>query len=137
MYAVYEILEDYLGYRFVNGEYTFIYKSRTVDIPEDADLSTTGLAVSIKNKSGIDLVVAAMHDYDLRFKKTGINHVTFKFNAYLNCGEYTLTTGLEHRETYPISYFDYIEGSAYINILCDREYFGILKVPSEIIVEEN
>ncbi len=109
----------------------------TVDIPEDADLSTTGLAVSIKNKSGIDLVVAAMHDYDLRFKRTGINHVTFKFNAYLNCGEYTLTTGLEHRETYPISYFDYIEGSAYINVLCDREYFGILKVPSEIIVEEN
>ncbi len=37
MYAVYEILEDYLGYRFVNGEYTFIYKSRTVDIPEGCD----------------------------------------------------------------------------------------------------
>lgn len=107
-----------------------------VDIPEGSDLENTGLAVSIKNKSGTDLVVAAMHDYDLRFKHCGINHITFKFNVFLNCGEYTLTTGLEHRDTYPISYFDYIEGSAYIKVMCDREYFGVLKVPAEIIVED-
>lgn len=108
----------------------------TVDIPDGSDLENTGLAISLKNKSGTDLVVFAMHDYDLRFKHFGINHVTFKFNSFLNVGEYTLTTGLEHRDSYPISYFDYIEGSAYIKIICDREYFGILKVPSEIIVED-
>ncbi len=34
MYAVYEILEDYLGVRFVSDYETFVYKSRTVDIPE-------------------------------------------------------------------------------------------------------
>ena len=34
MYAVYEILENYLGFRFYDDEYTFQYKFRTVDIPE-------------------------------------------------------------------------------------------------------
>lgn len=34
MYAVYEILEEYLGFRFANGYSTFVYKSRTADIPE-------------------------------------------------------------------------------------------------------
>ena len=105
-----------------------------VDIPEGADLENTGLAISIKDKSGTDLVVFALHDYDMRFKNTGLNHVTFKFDALLNCGEYTLTTGLEHRESLPISYFDYIEGSAYIKILTDREYFGVLKTPSDITI---
>lgn len=34
MYAVYDILEDYIGYRFYNSEKTMIYKQRTADIPE-------------------------------------------------------------------------------------------------------
>lgn len=34
MYAVYEILEDYLGYRFFSDDYTFVWKHRVVDIPE-------------------------------------------------------------------------------------------------------
>ncbi len=105
-----------------------------VDIPDGADLESTGLAISIKDKSGTDLAVFALHDYDMRFKNTGKNIVTFKFNAYLNSGEYTLTTGLENRETFPISYFDYIEGSAYIKILTEREYFGVLKEPAEIVI---
>ena len=36
MYAVFEILEDYLGYRFYAPSETFIYKSRVADIPEGA-----------------------------------------------------------------------------------------------------
>ena len=34
MYAVYEILEDILGYRFFNTNETYLYNSRAVDIPE-------------------------------------------------------------------------------------------------------
>ncbi len=105
-----------------------------VDIPDDADLSTTGFAISIKDKSGTDLMVFALHDYDMRFENTGLNSVTFKFAANLNCGEYTLTAGLEHRDTLPISYFDYIEGAAYIKILTDREYLGVYKEPAEIVI---
>ena len=38
LYSVYEILEDYLGYRFYLNDYTFIYKSRVVDIPEGTNV---------------------------------------------------------------------------------------------------
>ena len=79
--------------------------------------------------------MSALHDADMRFTHTGLNRVNFRLPAYLNVGEYTLTTGLEHRNTLPISYFDYIEGSAYIKIMTDREYFGVLKVPSDIVIE--
>ena len=34
MYAVYEILEEYLGFRFYNDVFTYQYSARTVDIPE-------------------------------------------------------------------------------------------------------
>ena len=34
MYAVFEILEDYLGFRFFAPSETFLYKARIVDIPE-------------------------------------------------------------------------------------------------------
>ena len=34
MYAVYEILEEYLGFRFYDHFYVFLYKHRTVDMPE-------------------------------------------------------------------------------------------------------
>ncbi len=126
---------------FKGGEETEIFNTGdeitvevVVDIPEGANLETTGLAISLKDKSGTDLVVFALHDYDMRFKTTGRNMVTFKFSAALNCGEYTLTTGLEHRDSLPISYFDYIEGSAYIKVLTDREYFGILREPADIVI---
>ena len=39
MYAVNSILEDYLGYRFFNDTYTYIYNSRVIDIPEDTDVT--------------------------------------------------------------------------------------------------
>ena len=37
MYAVYEILEDYLGFRFYDNNYTFLYKTRIVDISDKTD----------------------------------------------------------------------------------------------------
>ncbi|MGN1083232.1 MAG: DUF4838 domain-containing protein [Candidatus Avispirillum sp.] len=43
MYAAYDIVEKYLGYRFYDNNYTFSYKHRTVDIPE-------GLSESVQPK---------------------------------------------------------------------------------------
>ena len=34
MYAVFELLEEYLGIRFIGNSESFVYKQRTVDIPE-------------------------------------------------------------------------------------------------------
>ncbi len=119
---------------FMTGDTVTI--ETVVDIPQEADLSTTGLAISLKDKNGVDLMVAALHDYDLRFRHKGRNIVKITFPAFLNVGEYTLTSGLEMRDTLPISYYDYIEGAAYIKIMSDREYFGVLKVPAEITIGE-
>lgn len=107
-----------------------------VDVPEDADLAETGFAISLKNKNGLDLYVTALHDQNMRFKKTGRNILKFTFPVYLNEGEYTLTAGLEKRDTFPITYYDYIEGAAYIKVICEKEYFGILRMPSEIRIEQ-
>ncbi len=119
---------------FMNGDIVTV--ETVVVVPEEADLSTTGLAISLKDKNGVDLMVSALHDYDMRFRHKGRNIVKINFPAYLNVGEYTLTSGLEMRHTHPISYYDYIEGAAYIKIMCDKEYFGVMKIPSEITLGE-
>ncbi len=38
-YAVFDILEEYLGIRFYHGNDTFVYKQRLVDIPEGTDVT--------------------------------------------------------------------------------------------------
>ncbi len=38
MYAVYEILEEYLGFRFYNDTFTYQYAARAADIPEDTNV---------------------------------------------------------------------------------------------------
>ncbi len=108
-----------------------------VDVPEGSDLENVGFAVSIKNKNGIDLFVTTMHDEDMRFDRCGRHTISFKFKNHLNVGEYTMTAALEKRETVPIAYFDYIEGAAYIRSVCDKEYFGLMKFNSEIVLGEN
>lgn len=39
MYAAYEIIEDYLGYGFIENYYIFLYKQRYVDIEEGTDVT--------------------------------------------------------------------------------------------------
>ena len=107
-----------------------------VNIPDSANIEDVGAAVSIKNKNGLDLFVAAVHDENMSFKRTGKNTVKFSFKNYLNNGEYTVIAALENRASMPISYYDYIEGAAYIKVVCDKEYFGLLRIPSEIELGE-
>lgn len=119
---------------FENGEEICVILE--VDVPEIDDMENVGVAISLKNKNGMDLMVSALHDENISFKKAGENKLTFKFKNYLNSGEYTLTAALENRASLPISYYDYIEGAAYIKTVCDKEYFGVLKIPSDIKIGE-
>ncbi len=107
-----------------------------VDIPKEANLQNVGFAVALKNKNGLDMLVSAIHDVEKRFKKTGRNIVRVTFPMYLNVGEYTVISSLEKRETVPIQYYDYIEGAAYVKVICDKEHFGVLNVPAEIVIGE-
>jgi len=38
-YAVFDILEEYMGVRFFRGDQTFVYKQKIVDLPEGADVT--------------------------------------------------------------------------------------------------
>ncbi len=119
---------------FESGETMTI--ETVVDIPKDANLENVGFAVALKNKNGLDLFVSALHDKDMRFKKTGRNVVKVSFPLYLNIGEYTVISSLEKRDTVPIQYYDYIEGAAYVKVICNREHFGVMNVPAEIVLGE-
>lgn len=104
-------------------------------IPSGADLNSLSLAVSIKNKNGLDLFVTSTYDKGIMFKGKERIRAVVSFNNYLNCGEYTLIAALENRSESPITYYDYIEGAGYFKVVSDKELYGMLQVPSKIDVE--
>lgn len=108
----------------------------TADIPETADLKKVGAAISVKNKNGLDLFVTALSDENIAFEHSGRNTIEISFDNRFNAGEYTLIAALEDRTDVPIKYYDYIEGAAYIKSVCDREYFGLVRLPSKIKLGE-
>ena len=105
-----------------------------IDVPETVD--TDGLAVSmgLKDKNGLDIFVTSTEDKNIIMDKKGRVHIKTEFMNYLNKGTYTVIAALENRATAPISYYDYIEGAAYLKVGCDRELFGFVQLPSEVTV---
>lgn len=95
-----------------------------------------GIAFSIKNKKGQDLIVGATFDQKKFFVKEGSYKVTFNMKNYLVPGEYYLVASLEMRETQTPSYIDYIEGAHYFKVGSDNIYYGMLDIPMEIEVDE-
>ena len=103
-----------------------------VDIPEAADLSSVSVAIAVKNKAGLDLLVTSTFDEGLRFNEHGRHEVCMVFDNYLNAGEYSIVCALENRETLPITYFDYIEGAEYFKTMTDKEYYGVISLPVKV-----
>ncbi len=104
-------------------------------MPNGADLSSLALAVSVKNKNGLDLFVTSTYDKEILFEDGERIRAVISFDNYLNCGEYTLIAALENRNESPITYYDYIEGAGYFKVVSDKELYGMLQLPSEITVE--
>ena len=100
------------------------------ELPEGADLKTAGIAVSIKDRYGLDLCVFRTD----RPLKAGRNEITFGFRNMLAPGEYSVSAGLEDRGTDPVSYYEYIEGAAEFKSLnpSGKEIFGLVSLPAEI-----
>ena len=107
-----------------------------IDIPHDADLQNLAVSLGIKDKNGLDIFVTSTFDKGIKFEKSGRVSLCISFINYLNKGTYTLTVSLENRRTAPISYYDYIEGAAYLKIGAQKELFGFVQLPSEIKVIE-
>lgn len=112
-----------------------------IDVPSSVDLSGAAVSVGIKDKNGLDIFVTSTYDKGIKIKSYGKLKLLVSFMNYLNQGTYTLTVSLENRNTAPISYYDYIEGAAYLKVGAEKELFGFVQLPSEIEVigagEEN
>jgi len=98
-----------------------------LEIIQDEKLS---LAISIKDKNGIDLIVSTTKESNLNID---INRsrveVTFKFTNYLATGKYVLVTAVENRELEVPQYLDYIEGAKYFKSEVDEVLYGIFHQP--------
>lgn len=77
MYATYEILEDWLGIRFIDGRMTYVYKARNVDIPEGTD-EFYAPKVDFRWVN---------HTFDDGFHDTINYHLTQKMNGYFGLTE--------------------------------------------------
>ena len=105
-----------------------------IDVPESVDLSGAAVSVGIKDKNGLDIFVTSTYDKGIKIESYGKLKLLVSFMNYLNQGTYTLTVSLENRNTAPISYYDYIEGAAYLKVGAEKELFGFVQLPSEIEV---
>ncbi|MBW9157008.1 ABC transporter ATP-binding protein [Clostridium tagluense] len=97
--------------------------------------SPVGIAFSIKNKKGQDLIVGATFDQNKFLLKEGFYKVSFNMENYLVPGEYYIVASLETRETQTPSYIDYIEGAHYFKVGSNEIYYGMLDVPMKINID--
>lgn len=92
------------------------------------------VAISIKNKEGIDLIVKTTYDEKIKLtKKDGKCKITFEFTSYLANGEYYLVVALEDRKNTATVYYEYIEGAKYFKIYSDKRLFGMYDPPAQIV----
>ncbi|TVX89408.1 ABC transporter ATP-binding protein [Paenibacillus agilis] len=100
-------------------------------VSEIMDLEHLSIAVSIKNKVGLDLVVSTTFDNErFQINKSGnYARVSFEFYNYLTPGEYVLVAAIEDRKNTIPEYYDYIEGAKYFQVTSDKILFGVMNVP--------
>lgn len=116
---------------FVNDKVT---AELEIDVPKEADLSGAAVSVGLKDKNGLDIFVTSTFDKGIKIEDFGKLKLSVSFMNYLNQGTYTVIASLENRNTAPISYYDYIEGAAYLKVGAEKELFGFVQLPSEIKV---
>lgn len=95
-----------------------------------------GLAFSIKNKKGQDVIVGGTFDNNKFFREDGLYEVTFNMKNYLVPGEYYMVASLETRETNIPTYIDYIEGAHYFKVVSNQMYYGMIDVPIKIDINK-
>jgi lipopolysaccharide transport system ATP-binding protein len=93
------------------------------------------LAISIKNKNGIDLIVSTTEDESFIIDSSNDKvEAVFKFKNYLSTGEYVLVVAVENRELGTPEYLDYIEGADYFKSEISQMLFGMFHQPVEQMI---
>lgn len=102
-------------------------------IPQDVVWKYFSVAISIKNKEGIDLIVKTTYDEKLKLEEhKRKNKVLFEFITNLANGEYYLVVALEDRKNTATVYYEYIEGAKYFKVFTNKRVFGVYDPPAQI-----
>jgi len=103
----------------------------TINIQHN-DLS---LAISVKDKNGIDLIVSTTLDNALTINSNKDKvEAIFHFPNYLATGEYILVAAVENRSLGTPKYYDYIEGACYFKSEISQSLFGIFHQPVKQLI---
>lgn len=103
-----------------------------INIEEGIDLENVALSVSFKNQFGLDITVLSTADYELTFKSTGRQKVTFTFKCMLCPDHYSISVSLEDRKIKPIRYYEYINNVAETDVVGHKEYFGTFHTDADV-----
>ncbi len=99
------------------------------------DNEKVSLAISVKDKNGIDLLVSTTKDQNLVINPNQDKvEVVFKFKNYFSAGEYIIVAAVEDRSQGTPEYLDYIEGAKYFKSEIDEMLFGMFHQPVEQLI---
>jgi lipopolysaccharide transport system ATP-binding protein len=99
-------------------------------VPLDVDPATFGVAFSIKDLRGTDIVVSSTFDRlgarcPLEWVPGSVVECWFEFTNGLVEGKYLLVIALERRTGPSIEYYEYIEGARYFSSMAEQKYLGV------------
>lgn len=98
-------------------------------LPVGCAPETFGVAFSIKDLKGSDIVVSSSHDLglDAALGQSDGDRLAmeFSFENGLVDGKYFLVVALERRIGPVVEYYEYLEGARYFSSLASNRYFGV------------
>jgi lipopolysaccharide transport system ATP-binding protein len=105
--------------------------------PPGADMGHLGVAFSIKDLKGADLIVSTTYDNQEQRFRDGADEYTvrFLFRNPLTTGHYLLVAAIEDRRSPQIHYYEYLEGAHYFQSYSRTDLFGMFHPDIQQIVE--
>ena len=129
-----EVFNDTMQQQDIFGlnEEIFVKMIVNTETIQNNDLS---LAISIKDRNGIDLIVSTTLDNTLSIDTNADKiEAIFHFQNYLATGEYILVAAVEDRSLGTPQYYDYIEGACYFKSEITQSLFGIFHQPVKQLI---
>jgi lipopolysaccharide transport system ATP-binding protein len=108
-------------------------------VPRGADRGHLGVAFSIKDLKGGDLIVSTTYDHREQGFRSGPDDYTvrFQFRNPLATGRYLLVAAIEDRSSPQIHYYEYIEGAHYFQSYSKTDLFGMFHPEIQQAVEAS
>lgn len=106
-------------------------------LPPGISTEALGVAFSLKDIKGSDLMVSATHDEQPGLFRglQGDQDVYFRFPMRLTPGKYMLVIAVEDRSGPVIGYHEYMEGVIFFAVTSQPPRFGVFNLPVEIGVQ--